>query len=81
LGGRSKSAFVQAALYHDDITGIYSVEFVEWRRGSHAKLSAFLEIGPFGPSDAELSAATTYLESALKWLVGDAVELDRSTML
>jgi hypothetical protein len=80
MAKRPARGWVHATLYHDDDTGIYSIECVEWWPGSAARLTAFLEIGPFGPEPAELAALADYLHSAVKWLASDIVALDTQAM-
>jgi hypothetical protein len=80
MGKRPKVAFVQVALYHDPETDSYSVECMEWRRGERARLSGFIDEGPFGFVEAEQQALAHYLDDATKVLLGDVVGLDRARM-
>ena len=81
MGKRAATAWVRVELYEDPEVGGYTVEVKSWRRGSTADLGAFLELGPFGPSLAELSALADYVQNLLRWLVHDVPGLDAGRML
>jgi hypothetical protein len=81
MGKRPAVAWVKLTLYENEHEGGYTVECNEWRRGESARLSAFLELGPFGPEKAELAALTDYTTAAVHWLAHDAPALDSSRIL
>jgi len=81
MGQRHVVAWVKVGIFEDEDGPPHTVEITEWRRGSNAHLSSFLDFYGDDLDNEEKYNVDAAVDAAVAWLLSDALALDSGRML